>query len=164
MNTVFPGLSPNGVSIVGFGGEVDLNTVHILGIEVIPLVGGPAQNVNFAFSAPRDGTITSIAAYFSSSEDQFWTQHSDVVTVQAQLWSSTVPNNVFTQVPGAVVTLAPAYGLGAPTGTVCHGITTGLSIPVTPETRFIMVFSATTFPPTDVNTVKGYASAGVTIE
>ena len=46
---------------------------------------------------------------------------------------------------------------------VLSGITTGLSIPVTAQSRLLMVFSATSSGLSLINTVVGYASAGIEI-
>ncbi|WP_308737459.1 hypothetical protein [Paenibacillus sp. PCH8] len=48
-------------------------------------------------------------------------------------------------------------------GTISNGITTGLAIPVTAQTRLLLVFSATAAGLVLVNTVVGYASGGVNI-
>lgn len=62
------------------------------------------------------------------------------------------------------VTLAPALTGNVNFGAVSDGLTTGLSIPVTARTRLIIVFSATAVGTTPENTIRGYASAGATIE
>ncbi|MEC3655666.1 exosporium glycoprotein BclB-related protein [Bacillus siamensis] len=85
------------------------------------------------------------------------------ITITAQLYSSTVPNNTFTPIPGASVTLAPALTGVLSIGSISNGITTGLNIAVTPQTRLLMVFSATATGLSLINTVAGYASAGVEI-
>jgi BclB C-terminal domain-containing protein len=59
--------------------------------------------------------------------------------------------------------LAPALTGVIALGTVSNGITTGLAIPVTAQTRLLLVFSATAAGFTLVNTVAGYVSGGVTI-
>ena len=84
--------------------------------------------------------------------------------IRAQLYSSTTPDNTFTPVPGALVTLAPALTGVLAAGVTSNGITTGLSIPVTPETRLLMVFSILAAGLSLVNIVEGYASAGIAIE
>ncbi len=115
-----------------------------------------------AFSAPRTGTITSLAAYFSTTEAL--TLVDSTVTVTAQLFESATPNNTFTAVPGALVTLSPALTGVLALGTISSGLTTGLSIPVTAGTRLLLVFSASVTAGLDVaTTVEGYASAGLTI-
>ncbi len=50
------------------------------------------------------------------------------VTITAQLYSSTVPNNLFTPIPGAIVTLAPSLTGILSIGNISNGITTGLNI------------------------------------
>lgn len=118
-------------------------------------------SLNFAFSVPRDGTITSIAAYFSTSAAL--TLIGSTITITAQLYQSTTPNNIFSPIPGAVVTLAPALTGIVAIGLTSSGITTGLSIPVTAQTRLLLVYSCTAAGLSLVNTVSGYASAGVNI-
>jgi BclB C-terminal domain-containing protein len=111
---------------------------------------------------PEDGTITSMAAYFSTTAAL--TLVGSTVTITAQLYSSTTPDNVFTPIPGAVVTLAPPLTGIVAIGTISSGSTTGLSIPVTTETRLLLVFSASVTAGIDVaTTVAGYASAGLAI-
>ncbi|KAA8745999.1 exosporium glycoprotein BclB-related protein [Paenibacillus sp. UASWS1643] len=141
------GSSATGISIIG-------GTLDLTGTLVGPLI-------NFAFSAPRDGVITSIAAYFSTTAAL--TLVGSTVTITAQLFSSPAPNNAFTAVPGALVTLAPPLTGLIALGSISNGITTGLAIPVTAETRLLLVFSATATGLTLLNTVVGYASGGVNI-
>ncbi|WP_326832668.1 exosporium glycoprotein BclB-related protein [Bacillus nakamurai] len=147
------------VSLVGFGNSV--TGVSVGGGGAIDLTGGGGTLLNFAFSAPRSGTITSIAGYFSTTAALSLV--GSTVTITAQLYSSTVPNNTFTPIPGAAVTLSPPLTGILSIGTIINGITTGLNISVTPQTRLLMVFSATATGLSFINTVAGYASAGVTI-
>ena len=147
-------------TLVGFGNSIA--GVSILGGGTIDLTGASGTLLNFAFSVPREGTITSIAAYFSTT--LALSLVSSAITITAQLYSSTTPDNTFTPIPGAVATLAPALTGIIGVGTVSNGITTGLTIPVTPETRLLMVFSTTATGVSLINTVIGYASAGLTIE
>ncbi|MEO2259266.1 exosporium glycoprotein BclB-related protein [Paenibacillus amylolyticus] len=141
------GSSATGVSILG-------GTIDLTGTIVGPLI-------NFAFSVPRDGVITSIAAYFSTTAALALV--GSTVTITAQLFSSPTPDNAFTAVPGAVVTLAPPLTGIIALGSISNGITTGLAIPVTAQTRLLLVFSATATGLSLVNTVVGYASGGVNI-
>lgn len=48
-------------------------------------------------------------------------------------------------------------------GTLLNGALTGLNIPVTTQTRLMLVFSATASGLSLLNTVAGYASAGLSI-
>jgi BclB C-terminal domain-containing protein len=84
-------------------------------------------------------------------------------TIRAELWSSPspLPDNIFTPT-GAFVDL-PAFSGLISVGDTVSDITTGLAIPVTPETRLLMVFTVTTTGLTFLATIEGYASAGVTI-
>jgi hypothetical protein len=49
-------------------------------------------------------------------------------------------------------------------GTISNGIVNGLNIPVTEQTRVLVVFSITSAGVTVENVVSGFASAGLTIE
>ena len=117
---------------------------------------------NFAFSVPRDGVITSLAAYLSISAGL--SLIGSTVTVTAQLYESTTPDNNFVAVPGAVVTLAPPLTGLISIGDISSGVTTGLNIPVTAGTRLLLVFSAEVTDGLDVAAaIAGYASAGLGI-
>ncbi|MGX8700965.1 exosporium glycoprotein BclB-related protein [Caproiciproducens sp.] len=143
---------------IGFG--TSAQGVNVLG-ATIDLTGGPGIGINEAFSVPRDGTITSVAAFFSTTVALSLV--GSTVTITAQLYESTTPDNTFTPIAGTLVTLAPALTGIIAIGTVSSGIVTGLSIPVTAGTRLLMVYSITAAGVTLVNTAAGYASAGVTI-
>ena len=114
------------------------------------------------FQLPAPELITSIAAFFSNTVALALV--GSTVTITAQLYSSTTPDNTFTAIPGAVVTLAPALTGIIALGAISNGITTGLSIAVTPQTRLLLVFSATAAGLSLINTVTGYASGGFTID
>jgi BclB C-terminal domain-containing protein len=147
------------VSSIGFGSTA---TGLAPTAGTIDLTGASGSQVNEAFSVPVPATITSISAYFSNT--LAYSLIGTTITVRAQVWTSTVPDNVFTPVPGAVVTLAPVLsGLGS-VGTISSGITTGLSIPVSANTRVMVVFGSAAAGLSLVNTTGGYASAGVTFQ
>jgi BclB C-terminal domain-containing protein len=138
------GDSTSGVSAAG--GTIDVTAVD-----------------NMAFSVPRDGTITAIAAFFSTTAGVALV--GSTVTITAQLYSSTTPDNTFTPVAGAVATLAPALTGAVAIGTTSDGLTTGLAIPVTAGTRLLMVFTPTVTAGLDLAAViAGYASAGLSID
>jgi BclB C-terminal domain-containing protein len=87
------------------------------------------------------------------------------VTLTAQLYSSTAPDNTFTALPGAVVTLAPALTGIISVGTTSSGMTSGLAIPVTAGTRLLLVFSAAVTAGIDVaTTISAFTGAGVAVE
>ena len=153
MTTILGGLVGT-TSVVGFG----INTPGV------SLVGGlidATTLTNMAFSVPRDGTITSIAGFFSNTVALALV--GTTVTVQAQLYSAPAGSNNFAPVPGATVTLAPSLTGIVSIGSTSSGQTTGLSIPVTAGSRLLLVYSATAAGLSLINTVTGYVSAGVSI-
>lgn len=150
---------PGTGALIGFGSGID--NVN-LSSGTIDLTGAAGTTLNFAFGMPRDGTITSISVYFSSTVAQSLV--GTTVTLTGQLYESTAPNNTFTPIPGTLVTLAPAMTGVLATGTVSNGITTGLAIPVTAQTRLLFVGSATATGISLLNSVNGYWSAGVAIQ
>ncbi len=153
MTTLLGGLAGT-TSVLGFGSSA----------TGISLLGGAIDATaltNMAFSVPRDGTVTSLSGFFSATVGLALI--GSTVTVQAQLFSAAPNSNTFTAVPGAVVTLAPPLSGIVSIGTVSSGLTTGLSIPVTAGTRLLLVYSATATGIGLLNTVTGYASAGVGI-
>ena len=157
MTTIALGLA--GIpSFVGFGSSAA--SLSVLG-ATIDLTGAAGTLLNFAYSVPRAGTITDIAAYFSVTTALALV--GSTITITAQLYSSTTPDNTFSPIAGTAVTLAPALIGAVAIGAVSNAILTGLSIPVTAQTRLLMVFSTTATGLSLINTVLGYASAGVAI-
>lgn len=140
--------------LIGFGAS-----------ETAVLVGGVIDTtglVNVAFSMPREGTITEIAAFFSVGASVSLV--GSEVTIFAQLYESSAPDNIFSPIPGAIVTLGPPLTGLVNVGTVVSGITTGLNIVVPAESRLLMVFSAAVTGGIDIATIiSGFASAGVNI-
>ncbi|MDU6347173.1 MAG: exosporium glycoprotein BclB-related protein [Clostridium sp.] len=155
MTTVLDGLAGT-TTAVGFGNSAT-------GLSVIGGTIDTTGVTNMAFSAPRDGTITAIAAEFSLSVAA--TLVGSTVTLTAQLYSAPALSNTFTPVAGALVTLAPPLTGLVTIGTNSSGLTTGLAIPVVAGTRLMLVFSAAVTAGIDLATViTGFASAGLTIE
>jgi BclB C-terminal domain-containing protein len=158
LTTVLGGLL-NSSSLVGFGNSAD-GVVPTGGN--IDLTGGPGIDLAYAFSVPQDGIITSLAAYFSTTTASALI--GSTITITAQLYESTIPDNTFTPIAGAIVNLAPPLTGIVAIGTTSNGVTTGLSIPVTTETRLLLVFSADVTAGIDVaSTISGYAGAGMTM-
>ena len=110
---------------------------------------------------PRDGVITDITAYFSTV--LALTLVGGDVTVTAQLYSSSTPDNTFSPIAGTAVALAPAYSGLVSIGDITAGSLSGLSIPVTTGTRLLLVFSVTGTGIAIDTTVTGYASGGINI-
>lgn len=107
---------------------------------------------------PRDGTISSISAYFTSADLNIGVTN---LTIQAQVYTSATPNDVFTPV-GSPVTLVPSIPGIVALGVVCHGVLP-LNIAVTTETRVAVIFSVTSSAALVADAL-GYASAGLSID
>ncbi|MHA7136546.1 exosporium glycoprotein BclB-related protein [Rossellomorea arthrocnemi] len=158
LTTVADGLAGT-TSLVGFGNSI--TGVTLLGSGQIDLTGAGGTLLNFAFSVPRDGNITSMAAFFSATASV--TLVGDT-TIRAQLYRSATPStNTFDPIPGTLVTLDPTITAPITLGDISRGALSNLAIPVSQGDRLLMVFSATVTGVTLVGTVLGYASAGVTI-
>ncbi|WP_201024328.1 exosporium glycoprotein BclB-related protein, partial [Sporosarcina koreensis] len=158
LTTLVGGAAGTG-GLIGFGNSAPTLSALGANIDLTGTIAGPLTN--FAFSFPRAGTITSISAYFSVTAGLSLALGS--ITITAQLYQSTTPNNIFTPIPGAIVTLTPSLAGLISLGAITGGITTNLNIAVTPQTRLLMVFSATANGLTIATTIAGYASAGVVI-
>jgi BclB C-terminal domain-containing protein len=153
--TIAGGLVGN-VAVLPLQGD-QAGTAQLSG-GVLDLTGGSAQVVP-AQTFPVDQTIESITVYTSTTAAQALV--GTLVTVSAQLYTSTTPNNTFTPVPGAVATAAPVLTGVVGIGTVANGITTGLSIPVTAQTRGVIVVSIESQGVSLINAVPMYASASI---
>lgn len=127
----------------------------------IDLTNPAGTLTNFAFSLPRDGTISSISAYFSVTAGL--SLIGSTITVKAQLYGSATPNNTFLPIAGTDINLSPSLTGIINIGQISSGTITGLSIPVTNQQRLLMVFSISTTGLSLVNTLVGYASAGINI-
>jgi len=124
----------------------------------ISLIGGPG----LAFSIPRDGILTDMSAFFSSSGTVLL--NGTTIDITANLYESTLPNNRFTPIPGAKVTLEPAITTGIGIAYSMKGLISGLNIPITAETCILMVISAKVTAGIDVTTtISGYIRAGINI-
>ncbi len=172
------GSSGTGAIIPFASGTIPASTTTALGgVAGVPALLGFGTNGNaviaagvintsglnsFAFSMPRDGFITSIAAYFSIAAAVTLT--GTTFTVTARIYSAPTPNDSFAPIPGASVILSPALAAPLAIGTITSGETTGLFIPVTAGTRLLFVLSTSVTAGTDVaTTVTGFASGGLGI-
>jgi BclB C-terminal domain-containing protein len=150
------------VGFVGFGNSVS---------QLLGLGGGFINTTppisSFAFSMPRDGVITSLAAYFTAEAITNISIGVSGSTGQliAQIYASGPPPNDAFMPTGAVVTLVPSA-----TPSILFGIVTGLSIPVFAQERLLLVYQFVLSPPQligiplvigDINA--GFASAGLSI-
>lgn len=145
-------------AFVGFGSSAQGLT--LLG-ATIDITNASGTLSNFAFQVPRAGIITSFNAFFSTTAALSLAGSS--VTVNAQIYQSVTPNNVFSPIAGTLINLTPSLSGIISVGTLLNGTLTGLNIPVTAQTRLMLVFSATASGLSLLNTVTGYASAGLSI-
>lgn len=120
--------------------------------------GGSGQIVP-AQTFPTDETIQSITVF--SSTTAALNLVGTTVTVSAQLYTSSTPDNTFQPVAGALAIAAPPFTGVDAIGSVSSGMTTGLSIPVTAGTRGVIVISVTATGVSLINTVPMYASASI---
>lgn len=140
-----------------------LVAVNIVGLETLGVVGDGSSAVGtvtlvgttipfspsifgFAYTASRSGTLQAIYANFTVTEALVLTGSA---TITVQLYSapsgpSTPPTlPTFTAIPGAVITLGPAITGTSLIGTVLTGSATGLAIPTTVGTQYLLVVRAT---------------------
>jgi len=152
---VLGGLLDTG-ALIGFGSSVDGVAVGGGTIDLTGVVGLPS---NMAFSLPRDGTLTQLSAFFSNVLGVALLPAG--VSVAVQLYRSTTPDNIFSPVPGAIVTMALPAGLLS-IGDFVSG-TTPIAVPVLNQDRLLLV-ARVTVTGTDIATVvTGYVSAGLAI-
>ncbi len=145
-------------AFVGFGSNAQGLT--LLG-STIDITNASGTLSNFAFQIPRAGIITSFSAFFSTTVALSLV--GSTVAIRAQIYQSPTPNNVFSPIAGTLINLTPSLSGVISIGTLLNGSLTGLNIPVTAQTRLMLVFSATASGLSLLNTVVGYASAGLSI-
>lgn len=137
---------------LGFGNSIS-------GISLTPSINTNLLG-NVAFSLPRAGTITSLAAYFSSSSTVMAID--PTATIRAQVWISTpptdafVPTAAFVDLPLNTATLFPIIFAGD----TFNGLAVA-NVPLPPQTRVLLVFSVTGIGD---GSISGYASGGITVD
>lgn len=141
-------------SFIGFGNGTASN------IALAPSLNLTSLD-NYSFSMPVTGTITSFATYFSTSTPLDLT--GTTATITARIYRSTTNDNIFNEIPGAVITLFPNLTGNVIEGTSVKGIIQNLNIAVTAETRLLVVFSSRSAGERFQNSIQGYASAGISI-
>lgn len=147
------------VGLVGFG-----NSISGIGLTgtAIDLTGGPGNNLNYGFLMPRSGVIKSVSAVFSNVVGLSLT--GTTITLKVQLYSCSVSGNLYTPISGASVNLTPGLTGTVALGDTFSGTINGLSVPVSNQTRLLLVVSATATGLSLINTVVGYVSAGVSFD
>lgn len=118
---------------------------------------------NFAYVMPRDGTLTSIAAAVNLFPVPVFLD--GTVIVFAQIWTADPGSNTFFPLSDALVTLDPSLS-GLVFASNLNGLSDGLSIPLSAQTKVMMVFyaSASGDEPDLTNNFIADYSAGICIE
>lgn len=114
---------------------------------------------NYAFCMPKASTISAISAYFDTTVALSLLGTN--ITVRAELYFS--DTNCFRVLPDAFVDLSPTLNGIINIGSQVKGTRSGLNIPVSEGTRLLMIFSVRASGLSLVNSVLGFASAGVAI-
>lgn len=141
-------------ALLGFGSSVA--NVNVAGATFNLGAGGV---LDYAYVVPRNGTVTSISGFFSTTAAVVL---GSAVTVRAQLYRAAVNSSSFSPV-GTPLLLTPALGPVISIGENRSANSLG-SIPVsTGEKRRLMVFSIDPSGISLISTVTGFASAGITI-
>lgn len=146
-------------ALVGFG--TSISGIGFTGTTV-DLTGGTGINLNYGFCMPRSGVIKSISAIFSNVAALSLV--GTTITLKAQWYSNSASGNSFSPVAGASVVLTPDLTGVVSLGNTSSGTINGLSIPVSSQTRLLLVISATASGSSLINTVVGYLSAGVSFD
>ncbi|EPY2311754.1 MULTISPECIES: exosporium glycoprotein BclB-related protein [Clostridium] len=148
--TVLGGLANTG-ALLGFGSSFPGVTVSAGTITLSPTVS------DFAFVAPRTGTITSLAGFFSAT---IGVTLLSPVQIRLTIYTAPAASNTFTPV-GTPLLLTPALGIIA-IGTTASGITAE-NIPVAAGDKILLVADSDTLGVDLASVVTGYVSAGIAI-
>lgn len=142
------------VSAVGFGSTITGVTLVNNTITLPILPAGSTE----AFTVPRAGTISSLAATFTELAG---ITILGSATVRAEIYRAPAGSNTFTAT-GVGVNLSPQLTGVISVGTILQGATDA-NFPVVTGDRLVMVFSVSGTGITAVTTVTGSANAGITI-
>lgn len=142
-------------SIIGLG--LTSNGVSTAGNQITLAPG----DSNLAYTIPRNGSITSMAAHFVLTAP-LTVPAGTVVTIQAQIYKATGVSNVF-NATNAFVNLT-SISTSAAAGFTISGTANNFPlVPVGIGDRLLVVFTATQTGPALGTTITGDATAGVTI-
>jgi len=144
--------TPSAGGFVGFGGSTS---------DAIGNLGLGSVFTNYAFTVPRDATITDISASFVVGTTGP-SVPSGLSTVSATIYTAASGTNIFTPTT-VTVSLSPNISSGTLIGATIAGTATGFSLPVTTGTRILLVFSVITAatPPFEGAVIYGSAGAGI---
>ena len=144
--------SPSAAGFVGFGGSTSDNIGNL---------GVGSVFTNYAFTVPRDATITDISASFIVGTTGP-SVPSGLSTVSATIYTASSGTNIFTPT-SVTVALSPNISSGTLVGATISGSASGFSLAVTTGTRILLVFSVITAatPPFEGAVIYGSAGAGI---
>jgi len=142
---------------IGFGSSAPGLSAFGSNISLI----GSSGVANFAFTVPRNGTITNISADFTVLAGTSFGIGSTYV--QVQLYSAPAGSTTFAPLAGTAMTLQPGVGLISVGQLLTGSLTTGVN--VSQGDQLLMVFGASNDGGFLViaGSINGYASAGVAI-
>lgn len=148
------------VGLIGFVNSAQLT--NVANINLLDISGSIALlSLNFAFVLPRDGTITSLAGFYSNVVSMDLPLETETITIA--LYSAPIGSNAFTPL-GVQTVLSPAFTGTVGLGDIATGITNNISVPVTAQTRLLLVsFLTSTATVPITGSLTGYISAGVNI-
>lgn len=130
-----------------------------IAIELANSFGGN----NFAFSMPRQGTLTSMTASFAPTNT---TISGGSIRVQAQLCRALPGFSLYTPfvtIPETVASLAPSLS-GSTSGITCAVSLQNLNIALNPEDRLILVFTiSSSNPQVNPSTLTGTLGGTITV-
>ena len=150
LETVLGGLANTG-TLLGFGSSFPGVTVSAGTITLSPAIA------DFAFVAPRAGTITSLAGFFSAA---IGVTLLSPVQIRLTIYTAPAGSNTFTPV-GTPLLLTPALGVIA-VGTTASGITAE-NIAVAAGDKILLVADTDTLGVSLASIVTGFVSAGIAI-
>jgi BclB C-terminal domain-containing protein len=159
VTTIVGGLKGQ-VAMLGFGNS--FSGASLVGGTIDLTTSNGSNPSNQAFVVPRDGTITSMYAFFSTTAAMSLIGTS--LNVQAQLFKAEKGSNSFSPISTAAVSLTPSLTGIIAIGTTSNGSSTELNAAVSAGDRLMLVFSSTATGLTLINNVTGYASAGIEIK
>lgn len=148
-------------AVIGFGSSVSGIQLLQSSPTQIDMSGQP----NYAFSIPTNGNIAALSADFSTTAVTVPFLGLGSIKLIAQVFQSLAFSNLFNVVPGASCELSPAITSVVPFGAVFSCVTSGLNIPITGQTRLLMVIYAKSDSINNLpSQINGHASAGLKIQ
>jgi len=154
MVTLISGLASTGAVI---GADNSAISISVAATNV-DLTGGSGQNINMAQQAGKNGVLTSLSVVFSGVTSL--TLVAATATVKVQLYSAAANSNTFAPTSASVNVSLPS---NVALGTLVNAQATGLNVPISQGTRYLLVASLTTTGLAIATTVTAYIGATAAI-